>query len=358
MVANSQRVRALRENRGWTQEELAANSGTTDRTVQRIEAGQSVRADSLRAIANALEVEFTELLPPCPSPVSEAQPPIQEDPELQTHYTKRQELLGTVAKLCRYWEDQVPGARLTEREAKNAEKWLRKFSYDELLTAMDTCIQQYVEISPNGLCTPSSNEYAWGKIPSVCFVRSRDPEEQELYMIRGSARYRLNEFDDAEAMLLLKSAQNAGVAVDKLRMFASIVLTWDAFKQGLVILTQAPSIELSRIPSGRAECVAEVLPPLPGGAMTEIKEHIAIVAVTKSLAASADDIANEILKKAQDYGEIVITIDAERRAYYFGQTIDGNGRMYGINQTSAARALAESVRNNFEFLQRSNSQRR
>ena len=59
---NADRIRGLREARGWPQEQLATIAGISDRTVQRMEAGQSVSAEALRAVAAAFDADISELL--------------------------------------------------------------------------------------------------------------------------------------------------------------------------------------------------------------------------------------------------------------------------------------------------------
>ncbi len=57
------RVRALRQERGWTQEVAAAASGIHLRHWQKVEAGEvNVTLDSLHRIAGALDVEVDQLL--------------------------------------------------------------------------------------------------------------------------------------------------------------------------------------------------------------------------------------------------------------------------------------------------------
>src|SRR5262245_60581384 len=55
------RVRMLRQQRGWSQEELGDVSGVDRRTVQRIEAGGSVSLETVSALANALGVDISRL---------------------------------------------------------------------------------------------------------------------------------------------------------------------------------------------------------------------------------------------------------------------------------------------------------
>ncbi len=58
---NESRIAELRRSKGWTQQQLAAESGVTTRTVQRLEAGQDSSMDTLTRIAKALEVSVGDL---------------------------------------------------------------------------------------------------------------------------------------------------------------------------------------------------------------------------------------------------------------------------------------------------------
>ena len=54
-------IQKLRLQRGWSQEQLADLTGLSVRTIQRIERGQTPSAESLKALASVLEVDFSEL---------------------------------------------------------------------------------------------------------------------------------------------------------------------------------------------------------------------------------------------------------------------------------------------------------
>ena len=54
-------IKALREERGWSQEQLADRSGLSLRTVQRIEASNKAGYASLRALALAFEIDDSAL---------------------------------------------------------------------------------------------------------------------------------------------------------------------------------------------------------------------------------------------------------------------------------------------------------
>ena len=54
-------IQKLRLQRGWSQEQLAEITGLSVRTIQRIERGQTPSAESLKAVAAVLEVDFGAL---------------------------------------------------------------------------------------------------------------------------------------------------------------------------------------------------------------------------------------------------------------------------------------------------------
>src|SRR5206468_3941764 len=56
------RVKAFRENRGWSQEQLSDISGVSVRTVRRIESGRRPASlETLKAIAGAFDLDIHEL---------------------------------------------------------------------------------------------------------------------------------------------------------------------------------------------------------------------------------------------------------------------------------------------------------
>jgi transcriptional regulator with XRE-family HTH domain len=61
-TAYADRIKELRAKRTWSQEELAIASDINVRTVQRVEKGDPVSADTLKALANAFEIDVTELV--------------------------------------------------------------------------------------------------------------------------------------------------------------------------------------------------------------------------------------------------------------------------------------------------------
>ncbi len=61
MEVNAQKIKGLRQDKGWTQQHMAEACGLSLRTVQRVENYGNCSADTLQAIASVLEVSLSEL---------------------------------------------------------------------------------------------------------------------------------------------------------------------------------------------------------------------------------------------------------------------------------------------------------
>ena len=66
MTINGEAVRALREQKSWSQEHLASASGLSVRTVQRVELENVASAETRLALAAALDVPVAEFMPAPP----------------------------------------------------------------------------------------------------------------------------------------------------------------------------------------------------------------------------------------------------------------------------------------------------
>lgn len=82
MAIDTQRLRSLREQRGWSQEQLADVSGLSARTIQRVEATGAAALETRMALAVALELAPADLLA--------AAQPVPADGPVPGHATARQ----------------------------------------------------------------------------------------------------------------------------------------------------------------------------------------------------------------------------------------------------------------------------
>lgn len=144
------------------------------------------------------------------------------------------ELAGdTVNELCTYWQEHAPGFVINDNGKQNIKKWLRTFSLEEIMKAMDSAAEQYLEYESNGHVTSDSWGIAFDKISGICRVTSQskdDPDIRELYYIRGILRKRLSYFNDGQGLQLLKNARLWGVSVDTLRVIAYDTRSWTTYQ--------------------------------------------------------------------------------------------------------------------------------
>lgn len=141
-----------------------------------------------------------------------------------------------VERLARRWHELAPGFQCSAHGKRNLRKWLRKFSLDELLQAMEIAVDQYLVFEKGGKVTDASWNEGFLKIPGICFTTKREkefPELSELYYIRGILRKRCSYFVDWQCLDLLKQAFRAGASIDWLQRIAKTVNNWSQFRQSI-----------------------------------------------------------------------------------------------------------------------------
>ena len=140
----------------------------------------------------------------------------------------------TLGEVCSYWHDLAPGYVVNDNGKRNLSKWLRNFSLEEVIHAMDIAAEQYLNFEEDFTVTAKSWEKAFSKIPGICRVEresKEDPEIKDLYYIRGIARNTCRYyFDNAKALELLKIARSWDVPMLELRDIASRATSWTKFR--------------------------------------------------------------------------------------------------------------------------------
>jgi transcriptional regulator with XRE-family HTH domain len=113
------KVKDLRTRRAWPQEQLAAAAGINVRTIQRIEHGGHAAFETLMALANAFEVDVSELLAaPPPQEQKAGDKPEEAAPSQRVEFLRRvrtgRELLGVSAgtHMAAYDHDELQGAEV------------------------------------------------------------------------------------------------------------------------------------------------------------------------------------------------------------------------------------------------------
>lgn len=97
MKIDSNKVKTLRLNKGWSQEQLSEVSGLSLRTIQRIENGTTISIDSLNVLAKALDIDHNELV------IQEKQPPITPIEVIKKGFLEYANFSGTASRYEYWW---------------------------------------------------------------------------------------------------------------------------------------------------------------------------------------------------------------------------------------------------------------
>ena len=101
--------------------------------------------------------------------------------------------LEAVDRVSNYWGDIAPGFVASEMGRRNLQKWIRHYSIDEVIQAMDIAAERYLQFEQKDRVTAESWELAFSKIPAICRVNresAENPDLKELFYIRAIVRNR------------------------------------------------------------------------------------------------------------------------------------------------------------------------
>ncbi len=97
MKIDSNKVKNLRLNKGWSQEQLSEVSGLSLRTIQRIENGITISIESLNVLAKALDVDHNELI------IQEKQQPTTPIEAIKKVFLEYSNFSGTATRYEYWW---------------------------------------------------------------------------------------------------------------------------------------------------------------------------------------------------------------------------------------------------------------
>jgi hypothetical protein len=141
-----------------------------------------------------------------------------------------------LSRIADFWSSLTPGFSLSDNGRASLRKWLKRFSVDELLAAMRTAADHYLEFTTDGTCTQESVELAFNKVSGICRVTrsaAEDPDLKELLYIKGILRNRCGYFNPGQAMQWLRAARSWGVPMSRLEQMARTVNNWTHFGHSL-----------------------------------------------------------------------------------------------------------------------------
>lgn len=143
-----------------------------------------------------------------------------------------------IDNLCAYWADFTPGRGVSEIGRKNLKTWLRRFSLEEVLAAMDIAANQYLEKDNSGAVSAESWNLAFGKIPGICVVKRRDrevPDQKERYYVLRiiKNRFRMSDRYTGTIMDWLNAARSWCVPWETLTEIAKKAQDWKEFAESV-----------------------------------------------------------------------------------------------------------------------------
>lgn len=122
MAINAQRLRSLREQRGWSQEQLADVSGLSARTIQRVEATGAASLETRMALAATLELGPADLLVPVPASLADHRSSAHAGQWVREHALHTAILLIVLLVLVQMMFGYIVGRDMANRDNARAQQ--------------------------------------------------------------------------------------------------------------------------------------------------------------------------------------------------------------------------------------------
>jgi hypothetical protein len=114
----------------------------------------------------------------------------------------------------------------------DVKKWLKKYSLEEMLDAVDTSKGQYLDADGDGFTVDSVNK-AWEYIPRICSctrAQKDNPAIKDINYIRAVVRNRCHTFIPYIFSDRIKSAMGLGIKVEELKEIAKACYSWSNWR--------------------------------------------------------------------------------------------------------------------------------
>ena len=131
-------------------------------------------------------------------------------------------------KIADYFGGQA-NCDVNETGLKKIKQWTKKFTYQQILEAVELSVNQYVKKGTN-----DETNKAFDMVPRICAAKKRQTETGEdlshLYYIRGILRNRVY-CNDQAAIQLLKEANELCIAESELKEIALTSANWTEWRE-------------------------------------------------------------------------------------------------------------------------------
>lgn len=143
----------------------------------------------------------------------------------------------TVQQVADFWARLVFPYHLTDIGLTTLRKWLKRYSVDEMITAMNASTTQYISYEQkDGTAIPTQQSvgHAWEMIGPICAANRRNKDKpwmKKLYYARGVLRNRVNwsDFKSRESLAIMEELIDLGTDADVIIDLAKSVYSWGDF---------------------------------------------------------------------------------------------------------------------------------
>ena len=136
-------------------------------------------------------------------------------------------------KIADYFGGQA-NCDVNETGLKKIKQWTKKFTYQQILEAVELSVNQYVKKGTN-----DETNKAFDMVPRICAAKKRQTETGEdlshLYYIRGILRNRVY-CNDQVAIKLLKEANEVGAREEDLKDIALHCTNWTDWRETMLLV--------------------------------------------------------------------------------------------------------------------------
>lgn len=153
----------------------------------------------------------------------------EEDPEtvFEKHMVRANTADDAVKMAVEMLNELVKPFKTSIKGSEALRMWILNFGFQEVLEAIEICINQYTRIVDGNLDEQTVN-YAISQIPNVCYVRKS--RHKELFFLRSILRKRFGDINKKDAISILIKTAEIGASVDLLKRIVYVSESWEDWK--------------------------------------------------------------------------------------------------------------------------------
>src|SRR5574343_465900 len=122
---------------------------------------------------------------------------------------------------------------ITETGRKVVKRWFKKYSFDEIIDALETSFDQYCKLDKNGEIEDESKQKIFDYIPKICRGKrylSSNPELKEMYYINAILKNRFYITKPWESRKLIEEVLLTKFDPEELKRISQDVKTYTEWK--------------------------------------------------------------------------------------------------------------------------------